>query len=466
MKRSNYYIFMVISALILPSLILPAISYTPTQGYAEDVKIGFSWINGIIGATEMIDAGYVKAVDMGCQIEHREYRWDYLNYSLSNSLWEWDQIYLDRYPGIDRSLDISVVSGNSSAMPFQHDYKPYLVLPTNNTRFNDTAVINSLRNTTVLAMDILELDYISFSTETNGFFEGYYNETSKGFDTAMFADFIDLLEQMYDFIKVNYTDTKVCTNFRYQPPSDLVLIEAMINQMNDTCDIFSVSPRIFTDDYGFLAQPNELEVLERFSSFANLTDKKIAITNTYTISDSRAGSSEYYQAQYVRSLFNFIELYDHQIEFVCWYTIFDYPPGYLTTYFSPLLEVHATAGLFTPSGSHKMAYYAWIEEMRAAGKLPEYWKAWKIALGSLVFAAVLGFLAYAYVVEGLPQLKEKLKKEAEEQQDEKPDKLSFEKQKKKPQKRTKKPKTIEFTNEKIDDNQNDISTDDIEENND
>jgi hypothetical protein len=452
MKRSNYYIIVVLSTLILPSLIVPSIAYTPTQGYAEDVKIGFTWINGIIGASEMIDAGYQKAIDMGCQIEHREYGWAFLNYTLYNSLYEWDQIYLDRYPTFDRSLDISVVTSNSTSIPFQHDFKIYLTLPTNNTRFNDTAILNSLRNTTIDAIQILDPDYISFSTEINGFFEGYYNETSKGFDTAMYPDFIDLLEQMYDFIKVNYTDIQVMTNFRYQPPSDLTLIEAMIHQFNDTCDIFSVSPRIFTDDLGFLDTPETAsEVLDRFSSFANLTDKKIAITNTYMISDSRAGSSVGYQSNYVKYLFDFIELYDSQIEFVCWYTVFDYPPGYLSSYFSPFLEVHATAGLFSPTGEPKMAYYTWIEEMQAAGKLPGYWKAWKIALGSLVFAGVLGFLVYAYVMEGLPQFKERLKKEGKEEE-KKPDVISFEKEKK-PRKKSKKPKTIEFTTEKIDNNQ-------------
>jgi hypothetical protein len=445
----------VISTLLLPSLILPTISFTPTQGYAEDVKIGFTWINGLIGASEMIHAGYTKAVDMGSEIEHREYRWDYLNYTLFNSLWEWDQIYLDNYPELARSLDISVLSSNSSAIPFVFNH--YVTLPTNHTRFNATTVINSLKNDTVEAMNIVEPDYISFGTEINYFFEGYYNETSNGFDTAMYDDYIDLLEQMYDFIKVNYTDTIVCTNFGYQRSKDLTFIEAMIHQLNDTCDIFSLSPRILTDDFGFLAQPTEAGILDRFSSFANLTDKKIAITNTYTISDSRAGGSELYQANYIRHLFNFIELYDHQIEFLCWYSIFDYPPGYLSTYFSPLLEVHATAGLFSPSGENKMSYFAWIEEMQAAGKLPDYWKAWKIALGSLVFAGVLGFLVYAYVMEGLPQFKEKLKQEEKDKQDKKqdeePDMISFEKPKKKSQKRTKKPKTIEFTTEDIDENQ-------------
>jgi hypothetical protein len=277
----------------------------------------------------------------------------------------------------------------------------------------------------------------------------------------MLYDYIDLLEQMYDFIKTNYTETKVLTNFRFQPPRDLFIIEDILPLFNDTCDYFSVSPRIFTDDYGFLAKPNQQEVLERFSSFANLTSKKIAITNTYTISDGRAGGSEFYQASYVRYLFNFIKLYDTQIEFVCWYSMFDYPPGYLSTYFSPFLEVHATAGLCSPSGDPKMAYFAWIEEMQAAGRSLNYWKKWKIALGSLVFAATLGLLVYAYVAEGIPAFKEQIKKE--EAAETKPEKITLDKEKKKKRKE-KKPKTIEFTTKELENKKDTIEESDIAEN--
>ena len=90
-----------------------------------------------------------------------------------------------------------------------------------------------------------------------------------------------------------------------------------------------ISSNIFTDETFRLAFPTETEVFDRFNSVANKTAKKVAITNTYTISDSRHGGDEFYQAEFVRHLFNTIELLASKLEFVCWNTIYDYPPGYL-----------------------------------------------------------------------------------------------------------------------------------------
>ncbi|NHK32849.1 MAG: hypothetical protein FK730_15990 [Asgard group archaeon] len=447
MKRSKYFIFLVLSTLILPSIIFPAISSTPTQGYAEDVKFGFTAINGLIGASEMTDMGYAKAKDIGCQLEHREYRWDFLNLTITPVL-EWDQLYLDRYPEFSKSLALSVISSNSSALPIKYEFESYTNASEATIRFNDTAVLNSLKKFSDVLITELELDYISFGNEINGFFETYFDYESETMNnTVMLNDYIDLCEQMYNFVKLNHTETKVLTIFRYQPPIDIINIESMIHLFNDTCDIFGVSNRIFTDDFGYLSILDESGVLERYSSFTNLTSKKIAITNTYTISDSRAGSSEYYQANFIRHLFNFIELYDDRVEFVCWYSIFDYPPGYLSAYYSPFLEVHATAGLFSPSGDQKMSYYAWIEEMQAAGRLQDYWKAWKIAVGSLVFAAVVGFMIFAFVMEDLPELKKRMAETDEEQKE-----IPIKEPKEKKRKKEKKPKTIEFTTDGMDNN--------------
>ncbi|RLI73484.1 hypothetical protein DRO91_02855, partial [Candidatus Heimdallarchaeota archaeon] len=47
-------------------LFSPAVTQT-VSGYAENVQIGFSWINGIDGASEMGGAGYAKAIEMSAQ---------------------------------------------------------------------------------------------------------------------------------------------------------------------------------------------------------------------------------------------------------------------------------------------------------------------------------------------------------------------------------------------------------------
>ncbi len=410
--RTKLMLIVVLSTFAISLIATPYLGYTTTEAYGENVKIGFSWINGLVGATELTNIGYTKALEIGCQIEHREYRWDYLNLTL-NQLYEWSEIYLKNYPQIESSLSMGVISGNTTALPITYNFTRYTSLTPGLLRFNDTAIVEDLKNMTDSIMEVIDLDYISFGSEINGFFETYYDyETKNLTNTVMLVDYVDLCEQMYDYVHAKYPSVKIFTVFRYQPTSDIKKIEAIVNSFNDTCDFFGLSTRVFTNDFGLLASLNQTEVIGRFSSFANITDKNFAITNAYTISDSRAGGSEYYQANFVRYLFDVIELYENRLEFVCWYTVFDYPPGYLGMIFSPYLEAHATAGLFTTNGDPKMSYYAWLEEMQAAGRLEDHKMPWKIGVSALAVAAIIGFVVFASVMEGW-DFKKQLDKDAE-----------------------------------------------------
>ncbi|HUT81122.1 MAG TPA: hypothetical protein VMZ29_07960 [Candidatus Bathyarchaeia archaeon] len=441
MKRTNLCFIFVLSLMVIPFLTDFLIIPIAAEPYGEDVKIGFTWINGLSGASELIDIGYVKAAEMGAQIEHREYRWDYLDLSF-NSIFEWSDIYLSRYPTINASIALSVINGNSSCIPFDIEFEPYTELSTGTIRFNDTVIVNRLLNMTQSVINVLSPTYISFGSEVNGFFETYYDyETDNITNTLMLEDYVDLCEQLYDFVKVNYTNVQVLSIFRYQPPEDIQNIRKFLPYFTDCCDIFGVSARIFTDNNGYNSMLDLDGVLERYTSFANLSSKKFAITNAYTISDSRSGGSEYYQENYVRYLFSVIKKYEAKIEFLCWYTVFDYPPGYLSTFFNPYLEAHATAGLLTSNGDLKRSYFAWIDEMRSMGRLTDYRIPWKTAVGSLTIVAVFGFLTYAYVMEGLQFRKEDEKEKTKEQPSE------AEKEEKRKKKKEKKPKTIEFTEE-------------------
>jgi len=472
LKRTNLLIIFVLSTFVLsfmPTTLGDSITVDP---YGEDVKIGFSWINGLIGASELIDMGYAKAQFMGAEIEHREYRWDFLDYDMLLSISEWNGLYLSKYPDLETSVALSVITGNSTAIPItldlEYDFVRYTASSVNVTRINDTLIMNSLKNMTMGVMNIVNPTYISFGSEINGLFESYYDsETNTLTDTAMLEDYVDLCEQMYDFIKVNYSDTKVLTIFRYQPPDDIQNIRLILPYFEDACDIFGVSTRIFTDIYGFNSMLDEAGVLDRFTSFANLSSKKFAITNAYTISDSRAGGSEFYQENYVRYLFNVIKEYEDELEFLCWYTVFDYPPGYLTTFFNPFLEAHATAGLCTHNGDEKRSYHAWIEEMRIMGRLPDYRLPWKTAVASLTIIAVIGFLGYAYVMEGLQFRKDHPKAEKikiEEPVDE-PSELTLEAKKPK-RSRKQRSKTLEFSSNGLAQEESDAPTEDVEATND
>ncbi len=439
MKRTKLCIIFVLSLMIIPLFTDYSFSTVTAEPYGENVKIGFSWINGLVGASELIDPGYVRAVEMGAQIEHRDYRWDFLNLSFT-SINEWKELYLNKHPTIEASIAVSVLYGNSTCLPFNIDFESYTEITGTTLRFNDTSIVHELKLITDDIMAVLDPTYISFGSEVNGFFETFYDyEEDNLTNTVMLEDYVDLCEQLYDYVKTNYPTVKVLTIFRYQPPEDIKNIEKLQPYFTNCCDIFGVSARIFTDTYGYNSMLDEAGVLERYSSFANLSSKKFAITNAYTISDSRAGGSEYYQESYVRYLFNVIKQYEAKLEFLCWYTIYDYPPGYLSTFVSPFLEVHATAGLLTHNGDLKRSYYAWIDEMLEMGRLPDYRLPWKKAVGSLTIIAVFGFMTYAYVMEGLQFRKEEEKAKTKAKTPEE------EKEPKRKKKKEKKPTTIEFT---------------------
>ncbi|MCK5046765.1 MAG: hypothetical protein KAS22_09310 [Candidatus Heimdallarchaeota archaeon] len=443
MKKSQVAVSVITILLILPIFAQFTTSAPVVESYGENVKIGFSMINGLDGATEFIDAGYQKAIEMGAQIEHRDYGWGLLNFSLT-PLIEWQEFYLEKYPQINTSLAINVIYGNTTTFAYPFENFTFYSTPAEATyRFNDTVIFDTLRNLTIDIMEIIDLDYISYGSEINGIFESFFDYSSSTMtNTVMLDDYVDLCEQLYDFVKTNYSDTQVLSIFRYQAPFDLRNIEPIISNFDNACDIYGLSCRVFTDKYGGLAFLNESETLEKFSNFTSLTTKKFAITNIYTISDSRHGGSFAYQGEFVRYLFNVIENYENDLEFLCWYTIYDYPSGYLSLVYSPLLEPHSTAGLCTHAGDSKVSYYTWIEEMRAMGRLPNYLMPWKIGVGVLILFAISGFLVYAYVMEGIQFRKEQDKDKVKE-----PKEISFDEETtKKPVKRKKKkPKTIEFT---------------------
>jgi len=446
LKKSQVAISAAIILIILPIFFQFTTGAPVVESYGENVKIGFSMINGLNGATEFIDAGYQRAIEMGAQIEHRDYGWNHLNVTLT-PLVEWQEFYLSKYPQLNSSLAINMIYSNTTTFAYPLDFTFYSTPGEATIRFNDTAVVNSLRNLTIRIMEIIDLDYISYGTEINGIFESFFDYSSSIMtNTVMLDDYVDLCEQLYDFVKTNYSDTQVLSIFRYQAPFDLKNIEPIIDNFDNACDIFGLSCRVFTNEIGGLAFLNESTVLEKFTNFTSLTTKNFAITNIYTISDSRHGGSAAYQGEFVRYLFNVIENYENDLEFLCWYTVYDYPTGYLSMIYSPLLEPHSTAGLCTNNGDPKVAYFTWIEEMRAMGRLPNYLMPWKIGVGVTILVAISGFLVYAYVMEGI-----QFRKELDKDKVEEPKEISFEEEiehkpaKKKKKKKKKKPKTIEFT---------------------
>ncbi|MHA1354875.1 MAG: hypothetical protein ACTSR1_06855, partial [Candidatus Heimdallarchaeota archaeon] len=135
------------------------------------------------------------------------------------------------------------------------------------------------------------------------------------------------------------------------------------------------------------------------------------ITNTYVISDKRAGGSETYQALYVRNLFGVMDVLGDDLEFVCWYRVFDFPPGYLGMLVNPYLEVHATAGLLNAAGQSKYAYHIWMEEMSVRGRIPTYYAPWKIAIGAVGLTIITGFLVFVFVMEGIDSYKDMVNEE-------------------------------------------------------
>ncbi|MHA1462095.1 MAG: hypothetical protein ACTSQ0_03395 [Candidatus Heimdallarchaeota archaeon] len=437
MHRNSFKIFLLFTTFLVPLLFAPlTFGYTQAAPGDDFPKFGFSYINGIAGATELEEAGYQKAVDMGASIEHREYSWSYLSFSISR-VYEWKRLFINKFPEIEASIAVGVISNNFSVLTPEFNFTRYTTIPTpesNLTRFNDPLVIAKLQNLTDVILDTIGgFSYISFGNEVNGFFETYFDYTTEAMtNTVMLDDYVNLTEQMYDYVQTNYPTVKVMMSFRNQITSDPINIAAIINRFNDSCDIYSMAGRIFTNDYGFLENLSQDDLVDRFTSFIDLCgSKNFAVTNIYTISDSSAGGSELYQANFIRTLFQLAGDYSDKMEFLCWYHIFDLPRGYLGMLFNPYLEAQRSLGLLTEFGDHKLSYHAWIEEMRALGLIPDYFAPWKIALYSVTLTAIGGFLVFAYVMEGIDIYKKQQEKDAT------PDEIDFEQKPKEPTKKRK-----------------------------
>lgn len=437
MRRNSFKILILFTIFLVPVLFTPLTAgYTQAAIADEYPKFGFSYINGIAGASELEEPGYQKAVEIGATIEHRDYSWSYLDYSIER-VYEWKKLFIGKFPEMNASIALGVISNNYSILTAEFNFTRYTTIPPPNstiTRFNDPLVITKLQNITdVILGDVGGFSYICFGNEVNGFFETYFDYTTKTMtNTVMLDDYVNLTEQMYDYVKTNYPTVKVLMNFRNQITSDPINIAAIIDRFNDSCDIYSMAARIFTNDLGFLEDLSEADVINRFTSFIDLTgSKKFAVTNIYTISDSSAGGSELYQANFIRTLFKLASDYSTKMEFLCWYHIFDLPRGYLGMLFNPFLEAQRSLGLLTEFGDYKLSYFAWIEEMRALGRLPDYYTPWKIALYSITLTAIGGFLVFAYVMEGIDIYKKQQQKDAT------PDEIDFEQKPKEPSKKKK-----------------------------
>ncbi|MHA1557952.1 MAG: hypothetical protein ACTSPM_13585, partial [Candidatus Heimdallarchaeota archaeon] len=340
MRRNSFKIFLLFTTFLVPLLFAPlTVGYTQAAPGDDFPKFGFSYINGIAGATELEEAGYQKAVDMGASIEHREYSWSYLSYSISR-VYEWKQLFINKFPEIEASIAVGVISNNFSVLTSEFNFTRYTTIPTpesNLTRFNDPLVIAKLQNLTDIILGTIGgFSYISFGNEVNGFFETYFDYTTETMtNTVMLDDYVNLTEQMYTYVQTNYPTVKVMMSFRNQITSDPINIAAIIDRFNDSCDIYSMAGRIFTNDYGFLENLSQDDLVDRFTSFIDLCgSKNFAVTNIYTISDSSAGGSELYQANFIRTLFQLAGDYSDKMEFLCWYHIFDLPRGYLGMLFN------------------------------------------------------------------------------------------------------------------------------------
>ncbi len=461
--RMNRVLFAIVLAIIFVPLAVSVKTFdVNAEPYGQNVKIGFNQINGIEGASELRDLGYLKAIDMGAQLEHKELRWDLINYSLT-TVFEWEEIFLSRHPTLEASLALAVISGNASTMPLVFNFTTHYnnITPTT-IRYNDTSILKGLQNITDYVMAIIpDLSYISFGVEINGLFETYFNFNTIEFtNTVALQDYVDLCQQMYDYMHANYPTVKVLTSFRYQRASDILCIEDLVPYFDSITDIFGLSCRVPTTEYGTLAQLTEEELIERFSLFNETTTKKFAITNIYTISDNRAGGSNIYQSLFIQYLFKVIKTFEDELEFVCWYTIFDYPPGYYTMLYGAYLEPHSTAGLLTIKGDPKRAYFTWIKEMTTAGKLVGYISNWEYAIGSIALAAIVGFVIFCYVKEGIDM------KKAEEADLAKIEELELDEEKKRSKRKKKKqesePETIEFTYDETTKEEDIIQEEDID----
>jgi hypothetical protein len=411
MNRTKLKLICVLIVLFSPLLYLNKVSVNGAlQNNGANTKIGFAWLNNPLGGSETAGFAYAKAVEMGGEIEHRDYSWRSLEATLGQ-LYEWDY-YLDANPEMNSSLAISVINNNVSAVPYDIDFYSYKETNLNDSaliRLNSSLIVERLQNYTDYAINQMSsLSYISFGTEINVYFETLLEENS----TVMLEDYADLYAKMYEYITTNYTSLRVMVDFRYQLPSDYHTTEAVIDYFKDSVDLFGMSAKIMTTEAETLMPLVNDAIYQRVLNFTSLIGTKpFAITNIYTISDILQGSSESYQASYVSSALDLVARFDDELEFLCWFTLYDYPPGYLGMIINPIYEPQRTAGLVSHTGEVKKAYFVWINKMRALGRIPDFYAPWKITISSIALAGIVGFVGYVCIAEFYPKIKERRSQE-------------------------------------------------------
>lgn len=311
--------------------------------------VGFCWASQPFTDMTLFEEGFRTARLLGCQIEHRQYNWNEIELDRNtydwNSINQWYTACL-KYD-ITPSLALCPVNSNTQIRNVPRDLR--------GRDFDDPEIISRLKQfTRKLLEKFPEIKYMSFGNEINYYLWSHPEDT---------PPYLNLCVQMYEYMKENYPEIPVLVIFGFTGMGERD--RELVSQFLPACDLVGISTYHACIAVESLTPPQltEQEMYEGFLDCINLCGgKRFAVVETCAFSYPDPD----YQVRYVKVFFDVIEEYRKDMEFACWFGVYDAYPGTLTMA-APFLEQFNSSGLLYTDGTPKASYYSWMEKMSQLG---------------------------------------------------------------------------------------------------
>lgn len=332
-----------IKRLVLLFLFCPLLSSSCSS--QSDALVGFCWVSPPLSDMTLFEDGFLMAHHLGCEIEHRQYNWNEIerekNVYSWNALDQWYNTCLKH--DIIPSLAVCPVNSNSTRRNLPKDLE--------GRPFDDPDVILRLKTfTEELFRRYPRIAYVSFGNEINYYLRGRPED---------YDPYRTMCLSLYTYTRENYPHVKCLVIFGFTGMERKE--EEMIREFLPACDLVGISTyhaavNVESNTPPHLSEEEMRRTLEYCITLCH--GKRAAIVETCAFSYPDPG----YQAEYVHVFFETVREFGNEIEFACWFSLYDWYPGTLGM-LDPFLEQFSTAGLLTPDGLAKPSYYAWVEEM-------------------------------------------------------------------------------------------------------
>ncbi|MFQ5892621.1 MAG: hypothetical protein ACE5HW_07495, partial [Candidatus Methanofastidiosia archaeon] len=310
---------------------------------------------------------YRKALDLakegGVQVVHYYARWGYIELKKDVYDWKISDFVIDNFHKKDFEIVVvipiifsTVIDDLPQDLEFRNFADPLFV-----SRFENFLNV-------FLKRYVGKIHYLVIGNEVDIYFAEHRDELK---------DFREFLLEIFDFLKGNYSEIKIGTEFAYHSVLQKNL-EYVVRELN-IGDLTFFTLYISDEEFDF---SGDIENVEKyFRGMMKISDgKKIAIVETSQSSSEILSSSEEKQALYVKEIFRILKENKNRIEFLMWLTLHDGKPEdcrksaefFVRDHPEFLENVKGMArfkefmcflGLRNSDGSPKLAWNEWLKQV-------------------------------------------------------------------------------------------------------